>query len=169
MVETPKGGALTSGESSFDPAIPLDQVYTSQPVMQPTAPNQDDPFWKKKAQEFHSLEDARKGINGSAPVILWLYATLQISVGPTAFRPKLRKLRSSATSVPKFRFPPVPPPPLRPYRKREREPAHLLGFLRKSTTHKLEKKRKQMMIARGFCLFFYIAGNTRNQRLQRTR
>ena len=32
------------------------------------------------------------------------WATLQISVGPTAFRPKLRKLRSSATSVPKFRF-----------------------------------------------------------------
>ena len=32
MVETPKGGAPTSGESSFDPAIPLDQVYTSQPM-----------------------------------------------------------------------------------------------------------------------------------------
>ena len=34
MVETPKGGALTSGESSFDPVVALDQVYTSQPMTQ---------------------------------------------------------------------------------------------------------------------------------------
>ena len=32
------------------------------------APNQDDPFWKKTAQKFRSIEDARKGIDGSAPV-----------------------------------------------------------------------------------------------------
>ena len=33
------------------------------------APNQDDPFWKKTAQEFTRIEDARKGIDGSAPVM----------------------------------------------------------------------------------------------------
>ena len=38
-----------------------------------TAPNQDDPFWKKTAQEFNSIESARKGIDGSAPVTLLLY------------------------------------------------------------------------------------------------
>ena len=39
-----------------------------------TAPNQDDPFWKKteRTLEFESIEDARKGIDGSAPVELVL-------------------------------------------------------------------------------------------------